>query len=136
MTLERRTPLKRTGIKRGTKGLARVGAKTKREAPAWAACKRLVRKRSGGCCEAPGTIRLHVPDHNDAEDLVRNICGTTRRHAAADPHHVWPEDHDRGVHDPHRVLDVCRSAHDWTHAHPALAAIVGLLRPEDDQCLP
>lgn len=49
-------------------------------------------------------------------------------HAASEPHHV------RGragklLTDTRYFLAVCRKAHEWIHAHPALARSLGLLAP-------
>lgn len=61
----------------------------------------------------------------------RPICGTLDRHEGTDAHHLWPEDRDRGVHDPDRGLWICRTAHQWAHANPAMAAEMRVLRPID-----
>lgn len=92
----------------------RVGRKTKREQAAWELCKAVVLTRSGGYCEA-------------------NIVGVCPRwkHGGTQTHHLWPEDRDKGLHDPARCIRVCIYAHpDWIHGHPIDAKALGLLRPD------
>lgn len=97
------------------KPIRRVGRKARREADAWAACREAVIARARGLCEGPG-----------------EVCGVIYGvpHRGAEVHHVWPEDRDRGVHDPDRCLLLCTAAHRWSHANPLLASRAGLLRPE------
>jgi hypothetical protein len=75
--------------------------------------------RDRGWCEAAGLTY-------DGEA----VCSVRWPHAGSDPHHVWPEDRDRGVHDPARGKFLCRAAHDWVHANPRRAKTLGLLRPD------
>lgn len=64
------------------------------------------------------------------------IRGTDRIH----PCYVWSSDvHEpltraRGgsILDPDNAVAVCRSCHDWIHAHPAEATYLGLLRSQYD----
>lgn len=118
-------PIKRSPIKRSS------GQKARREEDAWAACKAAVIERSHGYCEAWDAISPRWGSASDAafDAWSRGGC-SSYRHEAADPHHVWPEDRDRGIHDPARVLALCRRSHDWAHDHPAHASALGLLRPE------
>lgn len=111
-------------LKRG-KPLAKIGRKTEREKPALDAFREALRERSNGMCEAP--LGCLADDGRYIE-----VPHTSARfpHAGVDPHHVWPEDRDCGVHDPDRGLWLCRVAHDWCDANPTDAKIVGLLRPE------
>ncbi len=95
--------------------LRRTGAKTRRESQALVRARRFVQERSAGLCEA-----RHL-----------GICGPWVQHLGAHAHHVWPEDRDRGVHDPARMRWLCPEAHRWTHANPARAKELGLLRPEE-----
>ena len=89
--------------------IRRVGAKSRRERPALDAARAVVRERRW--CEAGGIVR-------DG----RSICGPVGLHHGAHVHHVWPEDRDRGVHDPDRMLYLCPTAHAWAHANPAAAS--------------
>lgn len=121
----RRTPLKRPTLEqvrafqqRARKPIRKRGRKARREAGSIRAFAAALRARSGGWCEA---FDLTHP----------TICGPAR-HNGHHPHHVWPEDHDRGVHDPLRGAWLCTTAHNWAHANPTAAAIAGLLRPEVD----
>lgn len=43
-------------------------------------------------------------------------------------HHVWPEDRDRGLHDPRRGKWLCRPCHNAVHSWPLKARRAGLLR--------
>ena len=105
--------------------LRRVGAKTHRERPALDAAREIVRARV--YCQAGGL--------SDLEGLP--VCGPRfglpylwNVHPGDHAHHVWPEDRDRGVHDPDRMLYLCPTAHGWTHDHPLAAKALGLMRPE------
>jgi hypothetical protein len=121
----RRKPLKRSPITK------RVGRKREREAEAWAECKAVVAARSRGWCEAWDVVASDGTVDGELAMIAWASEGCSRGlHAAHDPHHVWPEDRDVGRHDPDRVLDLCRRAHDWTHHNPKHASKLGLLRPE------
>lgn len=110
---KRRTPLKRTALKRGP------GRKARREAADLATFKEAVHLR--WWCEAAGKDWDGEP-----------ICGRRDRHVGTQAHHVWPEDRDRGVHDPGRGMLLCAWAHRWAHDHPEAAADLGILRPLAD----
>ena len=101
--------------------LRRVGAKARRERPALTAAREIVRARF--YCEA-----AQLRDRVTGEP----VCGGPfhREHRGVWAHHMWPEDRDRGQHDPERMLYLCHHAHRWTHDHPALASQLGLMRPE------
>lgn len=109
--MQRRAPLRRG------KRPNRKGAKAAREAPALAAFR--LELKSRGWCEASGIRWEGAP-----------VCGSTRTHHGEHPHHVYPEDRDRGIHDPARGLWLCPAAHDWAHANPEAAKHVRLLRPD------
>lgn len=113
--IQRRAPIKRTAIKRGP------GRKAKREQPEREEFAEVLETRARGRCETLAFL--------DADGRLA-ACGTTRAHDGCDPHHIWPEDRDAGVHDPDRGLWLCRRAHRWVHDHPAWAKTLGLLRPE------
>lgn len=91
------------------------GRKAQREAPALAIFRDAVASRYW--CEAGGLLADGVP-----------VCSSAA-HRGVEAHHVWPEDRDRGVHDPERGLWLCARAHRWAHDHPKLASVAGLLRP-------
>lgn len=136
--MKRSVPLKRTPLKpatieqvrawqrkprkplpRQTQPIAQRGRKTKREAKALAAFRKALKARSGGVCEALG-----IEDPTTG----RPICGTRSMHLGAEAHHVFPSDHDRGLHDPARGLLLCHRAHiDFIHREPKLAEKMGLL---------
>lgn len=92
---------------RSRRRLPKVGAKARREQAALAAMRTAVHQRSGGWCE------------------VATPACPLWRHPAADVHHVFTSDRDRGVHDPERALHVCRQAHDWFGRYPREAEARG-----------
>lgn len=140
--IERREPLKRgkpptrSRLKRPTieqvrawqakprKAIAKIGAKAKREAVALNAFRGALVDRSHGFCEGPRAVFL-----DDGEVIIVPHAARGRHHGC-DPHHLWPEDRDRGVHDPARGMWLCRPAHNFTDDEPALAHRAGMLRPE------
>lgn len=127
-TIERRTPITRSRLKRPTvdqvrawerkprKPLPKIGPKAKRERRDLDAFREALRERSGGECEGPASV-----PHDQRG-----------RHFGCDPHHLFPSDRACGVHDPERGLWVCRTLHDWIDANPHLAEDLGLLRPYGD----
>lgn len=148
--IERRKPLKRTAIKvsieqvrawqrKPRKPLPKVGPAKRRTLAAERAAKAALVARSGGRCEAFG-IRYTVPHVTVAteDDLLMDVpvlvevCGQTTAHPGLDPHHLWTSDRDRNVHDPARMLFVCRAAHNWIDAHPDAARELGLYKRDGD----
>jgi hypothetical protein len=117
---ERRAEIDAEPIKRRSP-LARFGRKAKREAADLERFRVELRRRSGGWCEAQ---KLNRPP-----DYIVPVC-IPYRHNGTQAHHVQPEDRDRGKHDPNRGLWICHVAHDWAHANPQDAKVVGLLRPD------
>lgn len=119
-SIERKTPLPRA-----RKQIAKVGPKALREAGALARFRRQVKARAGGACEAP--FGVYAPDgrwiHVDHDY-------SSHGHPGTQSHHLFPEDHDRGVHDPDRGLYLCDRSHRWSHLHPEDAKIARTLRPE------
>lgn len=115
---KRRTPLRadpakaRDWERRSRKPLPAKGAKARREQSALDAFRAALRGRHW--CEG------NTPD-----------C-PPGRHPGTDPHHVWPSDRDRGVHNPARGLLLCRAAHDWAHDHPDQARPLRLLLQDGD----
>ena len=101
MSLKRRIPLRRTGGPRRKRALARIY----REDPVLTQSRKVVRRRSGGKCEAK-TSR----------------CVGTAQHA----HHIEPRRF--GDHSPSNLLDVCHACHAWVHSHPARSYELGLLK--------
>lgn len=112
-------PQRKTPLKRG-KRPKQIGKKALREQEARIEFARAVARNAGGYCET-----MHLP-----VVVATMICTVPVVHAGAHAHHVWPEDRDRGVHDPNRGLWLCARAHDWSHTHPALAWEYGLLRSD------
>jgi hypothetical protein len=111
-----RRAIARTALRRGP------GRKAKRERPALDAFRAELRRRSGGYCEALFML--------DGTEIVLG-CASPWPHEGHHAHHLFPEDHDRGVHDPERGLFVCAKVHHWIHdVDPARAHELGLLRPE------
>lgn len=94
---------------RSRRPLAKVGAKTRREAADLAAFRRALKARAGGRCE----IRVS-PECTG--------IGT-------DAHHMAPSDRDRGRHDPERGLWLCRAG--WVHRFPERAYEWGYLLKDD-----
>lgn len=119
--IERRTPLKRTPLKRSRKPLPKVGRKGERERAAIDAFRAAVADRAHRQCEAANIVDV----------TGQRVCGRYGPHAGAHAHHLWPEDRRRGMHVPSRGLWLCPTAHDWAHnyAPPGEAAALGLLRP-------
>ena len=115
--IRRSVPLRRSPLRRGP------GRKAKREAAAWELCKAIVRARSGGLCEGPEAAR-----RAGAKMWVGDRC-TSYPHAARAIHHLWPEDRDRGRHEPDRCLHLCDEAHHFAHTRVSEAMALGLLRP-------
>lgn len=118
----RRSPLLRDPARvkewldRSRRPLRRVGKRQARERSSLDQARQRVRGRVW--CEAWG---VNVPG-----TLLEYVCAETL-HEGSDCHHVWPSDRDRGVHDPDRMLFLCRDAHRWVHDHPRLAGELGLL---------
>lgn len=118
--IERRTPLKRTRLKRPTieqvrawerkprKRIPVKSQKRRREELARAEVAVAARARDGGC-----VARGLVPDH---------VCA-----GPLDPHEVIPRSAWPGG---HLVLDnvrtLCRAAHEWVHANERAAHRLGL----------
>jgi hypothetical protein len=116
----KRSPLKRrTGLKRGGR-INPIGRKARREREALEFFRDEVCRRDNGVCRA---AMLRGPRN------ALLVCGRRGLHAGTEAHHMWPEDRDRGIHDPERGLWLCTHAHRWAHEHPAEAAVLGLLRP-------
>jgi hypothetical protein len=111
-------PLKRSRLKQGP------GPKAEREKPALDAFRTALIERSHGQCEAPPYVRTPT------RVIVVPHSSTARHHAGAHAHHQYPEDHDRGVHDPTRGLYCCTASHDWAHRNPDDGALAGILRPD------
>lgn len=124
-----RKPITRTALRRGP------GRKAQRERPALDRFRETLRARNDGYCEGPNGATIVVDGQRRYVDVphanVWTTPGTIGRHPGCDPHHLFPEDRDRGVHDPARGLWLCRPCHDWIDAHPAWAHQLGLLRPDD-----
>lgn len=57
-------------------------------------------------------------------------------HVGHHPHHIWPSDRDRNVHDPDRGLWVCHVAHRWIHANPVTARSLGWIAFDGDEIGP
>lgn len=112
---KRRKPLRRSRLRQGK------GRKAEREQPARDEFAEVLETRARGRCETLAFL--------DSDERLA-ACGTTSAHEGCDPHHIWPEDRDAGVHDPERGLWLCRRAHRYVHDHPAWAKPRGLLRPE------
>src|SRR5262249_55259452 len=111
----KRSPLKRGQPPKRKTRLRQQGRKVEREKDALAVFRLELKAR--GWCEAQGM----------ADSYGQPVCGQTRLHRGSHAHHVWPEDRDRGVHDPARALFLCSVSHSWAHTHPADAKRLGLL---------
>ena len=125
---KRKTPLRadpaqtRDWQDRSRRRLPPTGRKAKREQSELDTFRAEVKARAQGWCEAQTVGALTTT-------MAVEVCGTSFRHPGRHCHHVWPEDRDRGVHDPDRGLFLCAAAHGWAHTHPEQAAMLGLLRP-------
>jgi hypothetical protein len=116
-------------VKRGGP-LRPVGARGKRLRAGMDSARRVVKERSAGWCEvwqswadAPRTSADGPFPHTD-----RLLCASGMPHLGVHAHHVWPEDRDRGVHDPARIVWVCADAHRTIHENPARAQELGWFR--------
>lgn len=103
------------------------GKKALRTAGDERAFRSALQHRSMGYCEATERV-ANLADFR----VVHTVCGTGILHAGTDPHHLWPEDRRRGLHDPERGVWLCRRAHEWVHANPRRARELGLLRPDPE----
>lgn len=145
--IRRSKPVRRTGLPLPTfaqvrdyqtrqrakrKPIPKVGAKTRREKEDLDRFRAMLKARSGGRCEGPlglvvtepdGTVRVIVVPHDHEWNRVAG-------HLGRDPHHLFPEDRDCGLHDPTRGMWLCRPSHNWVDDHPRDAHLVGMLRPE------
>lgn len=113
-------------LKRATKAIAKVGPKAKREKAALDAFREQVKNNARGLCQAPWYQVV------DGRIITVAHSHTGHPHGGGHSHHVWPEDHDYGIHDPVRGLYLCSASHRWAHDNPDDAKIVGLLRPEEE----
>jgi hypothetical protein len=112
----KRTPLKRkTPLKRGGR-LQSVSAKRKAEQGDRDECRRLVMARAAGRCEV-------CPRIADVDPVTASECYRT----ASDVHEIKTRARGGSIFEPENCLAVCRKAHDWIHANPALATPLGLL---------
>lgn len=102
--------MKRSGSIRRRSGLSPVSAKRRVQLDAQAVAYDEVDRRSRGLCEA------NVP----------GVC-PLGSHRAGHRHHVLPRSKTT-EHNAADILHVCATAHDYIHAHPAWARVVGLLR--------
>lgn len=127
--IQRKTPLKRTGLRQPTlaeviafqnkprkplprakRAPALVGRKAKREEAALALGRALVIQRSGGRCEGPWIVGVHP-----AFD-----------HGATHVHHIVMRSRG-GSHHPSNLLHACDRLHRWIHDFPEAATEMGLL---------
>ena len=112
--LRRRTPLHRGGrLARRTplRSVSPKRAKVQRQRRTMVR-EELARRE---LCEAGVTIRFG--GH-------RSLCAGL----AVDLHEPLTRARGGSILDPANTVAVCRSCHDWIHAHPAAAASIGLLR--------
>lgn len=112
--LKRGGPLKRTGTLKRTAELARktrmrqVSKRREKELVVLSAAQHVVRKRSGGLCEAR---------------LIPHDCNGWAQHY----HHVLPRSAG-GPHSPENLLAVCWNSHRLLHDNPREARRLGYLR--------
>jgi hypothetical protein len=109
--------MKRSGIKRGTKGLKRgkglnyQSAKRRRERPVYLAAKREAFERDGGICVAAELVP-HVP------------CW-----GALEPHHLAKQSTTpQGRNDPNNIKYACHNHHAWIGDNQPAAQLLGLHR--------
>lgn len=115
--------MKRTALKRGTKGLARTLFRPKpkphkRADPGYLQAKEEVERRDQGQCVAcrlarwlpPGEVPWPMP------------CG-----GRLDPHHLWPTSWGGPLTDMTNIVTIHRSTHAWIDSQPREAAQAGLL---------
>lgn len=100
MTLERRTPLRRTPMTRGQSGLARGGALPARRAEPrragdrlehgqpWAQVLEVLHARSRGACEGCGVRGVPLEGHHRRTRRFGPDCTCNALHLCADCHHV------------------------------------------------
>lgn len=97
-------------MKRGGR-LRQIGPKAERQRDDLKAARDALRTRSRRECEA---------------DFSDDCTGW-----GTDPHHVWPSDRRRELHDPDRMLWVCRPCHDEIDARRFEAETAGLIARAD-----
>lgn len=123
MSLQRKAPLKRTGIKRGESNLKRSGRLAPKSAKRRAedapdgprhAVRQLTIWRANNRCQAIGLI----PDHR---------CGFYPSRPGLEVHERIPRSLYPGGHlDPDNTLALCPVAHDWVDEHQEHARELGL----------
>lgn len=96
-------------VRKPRAGLKRQSAKAKALVPARKACCELVRKRSGGYCEAN----------------IRPGC----THYGQDFHEILARSAGGSITDPENVMHLCRSCHEFTVQRANTAREMGLVAP-------
>lgn len=140
----RKRPLARAALAKAavvrvrTAGLPRVGRRGRVSAAGLNPAREAVKARSGGRCECWLAFTLNGPAQMGDRDVRLPaggfvdtlLCETLAEHAGEHAHHVWPEDRDRGVHDPARIVWICAASHARIHANPNTARALGFLRAQ------
>lgn len=88
-----------------------VGPKAERQKADLEAARTVLRDRARRECEA---------------DFSENCTGW-----GTDPHHIWPSDRRKELHDPERMLWVCRLCHNEIDERRVEAERAGLIRRAD-----
>ena len=105
MTLERKTPMKRTAMKTTRLPLPRVGKKSRADRAVLSITTREVATRSQGWCEF----------------TIPGIC----KRRASHMHHRKSRRY--GDHSPANLVHICHACHDYAHAHPVRSYTNGWL---------
>lgn len=82
--------------------------------------------RTHGTKAVPPSVYLAVV-RRDGECVGRRLVPEVACFGRLDPHHVLRRSQG-GLDTPENLILLCRSCHDWVHAHPALSVERGLLR--------
>lgn len=132
MTLQRKTPMKRTAMKRSTRRMPWRSAK--RESIAGERrdfVERILAERPH--CEGPAYLRLlmrmeGLTDRERAIVVVAlNDCGLRRR--SAEVHEKLKRSRGGSIIDDANVLALDRGCHQFTEDYPRLATLAGMLTP-------
>ena len=133
----KRTPLRRDSaknwatIQKNRKPLRKVSKKRAKEQRIRSSMIRELVKERGDRCEAPALAMINLIDRQDehSETKVKSLSWGCNGWAD-DVHEPLTRGRGGSITDPENMILVCRSCHDWIHAHPLSASDFGLLRSD------
>lgn len=99
-------------------------------------CVAIVKARDGRCrfralAAARDTSSLHIADRTVITNAFNNRC-----RLATQVHEPGKRSQQADPTDPEQCIALCGSHHEWIHAHPRLAAFLGLLASVKYDALP